>query len=1280
MSRTLTVSWGGIFNGYASQRVKVSGGDEDLVIPFDKPHENMYLACKCTADGLNGVGHICCNGECLADLTFVNNKLNGPYKIYYNGKVTSCGTLELGKREGETTEYHNDIVTFKGNYLNNRREGEGKEYDTHGFPIYAGKYKRGVRITTDYYVSYNAVTYKCHLLESTLLRGQFDPYTSQFHGYCVEVDFNNNPIQLSYYKDGDSVCQLRLYNSSNMMEFNQNHSVVYVGSYERNPAFWYPREGFGFELCHSVPVYCGSFHRDAREGEGRAYYLNGCLLYSGMWKKGQMSGNGICYCEDGSTFGEGEWKENFRQEEDGTFADLNRAIKEDKDLQDIMLHSLSFCLRGERLPTMVDVYELEKLKKVKSYECKEITPILDDSMGAKSNSVNSVEVGIEVLFTVLYNDNFIQDDSSTVNSLVQNHTQSFAHSVSLNQKASNRLSVESTQKESSPVESKNIQENDSFVLSSLEQISQLADTSLVSISTIKGLLVNNEKAPFHGETIREVSEKEEQVIVRVPNKKNVVTEGDQASIILKSTKENRVDEENSTGGTPQSKETPKPDGTVENPIPSASTTRVGSSEIFSTLSFSAINKIPDVKVNGSLHLSSINQFPKFEGTLLNDSVAESKGEQNNTSNPSQSQVIDEPPPIKLQFSTQFPFVNEPPPIVNEPPPIKPQYSTHFSTIDESPKTESTNSIRSSAVNEPPKTESTNSIRSSTDNFGQTNKENDLFSIFSLNRNSASASEPVFPLVSTLKFPAITETTTPSSIPSASGDFQHTQSLKDLHQGTISFSPTPQNPPMSRTQTENLPSGKFTQSQNESKSFLSLMNSSLRKSASFGNVRGEGRQIDRENDLVYLGKFVNGLLDGEGEIRTLSSNALVQKGTFKEGSLVYGSIFNPQTNTVISTGVYKNRKLHGNGILFYPSGKKYCQGVFSNEILNGYAVFYWETEEKMFEGKIVAGQPDGLCKYFDQNGNLTSEVEFRNGKEISVTSYYMNHCTCKAFMENGKREGRGQQWDLAGRLVFEGEFHNDVFYSGTYYCYAMRTNELVSTVMTFNAGIPDRTVKIFATADVTAMSIDESWRQVYLGEWKSVGDNLTTIQRSGNGFLYLPDGRVLSGQWANDQIVQNSWVTVYGPEASNCFPKRKQCRYSGHVWLDESMSLLQPIFQYHGEGIFYFTDNSFFWGQWNAGRLEKYTNIYWENKKVKYEGQIKSYDLIDPNMIHEYLPTGIVRYHPLNQNVIIEGQFDDNYNCINNPITVFILDRQEVFSQNADYSMELDNYNVRYGNF
>ena len=66
-------------------------------------------------------------------------------------------------------------------------------------------------------------------------------------------------------------------------------------------------------------------------------------------------------------------------------------------MKDIMLHSISFCLRGEKLQSMADVYKLDTIKRVKSRECIEIEPFLEDSLGVGSNPISSIEVGIEGL-------------------------------------------------------------------------------------------------------------------------------------------------------------------------------------------------------------------------------------------------------------------------------------------------------------------------------------------------------------------------------------------------------------------------------------------------------------------------------------------------------------------------------------------------------------------------------------------------------------------------------------------------------------------------------------------------------------------------------------------------------------------------------------------------------------------------------------------------------------------------------------------------------------------
>lgn len=491
-------------------------------------------------------------------------------------------------------------------------------------------------------------------------------------------------------------------------------------------------------------------------------------------------------------------------------------------------------------------------------------------------------------------------------------------------------------------------------------------------------------------------------------------------------------------------------------------------------------------------------------------------------------------------------------------------------------------------------------------------------------------------------------------------------------------------PIQPNQSGSLPFARSTQSASQlqqSKGLTnSLSNSSLRRSTSSSKRGVKGQKVDTERDLIYTGTFIDGKLHDKGEVRTLSSNALLEQGTFRDGCLVNGSIYNPHTNAIISRGMYKDGKLHGHGILYYANGQKYCEGVFSNEKPHGKVVFYWESGKMMFNGTIIDDQPCDLCKYYNENGVLTKEVEYENGKERSIATYAMGRCTCKAFMQNGKREGPGQEWDLAGHLVFKGQYHDNLQYSGVYYSYSMRGMEVIGYVLTLKEGVPDPTVQIFATPNLEAMAIDESWRCVYVGGWSCVNNNLNMIQKAGNGALYLPDGRILDGQWQSDRIPPETFATVYAPEVPERFPQRKKAWYVGNVWLDDSMSVLQPTLYYHGRGRFYFPDKSYFEGQWNRGVLESYSCIFWENGKVKYQGQIKQYDLNDPSCIHEYLPVGLVRYYPLSQNLIVEGQFDDHYNCINNPITLYRLDGSQICQQNADYSMEPDNYNVRYVNF
>ena len=183
-------------------------------------------------------------------------------------------------------------------------------------------------------------------------------------------------------------------------------------------------------------------------------------------------------------------------------------------------------------------------------------------------------------------------------------------------------------------------------------------------------------------------------------------------------------------------------------------------------------------------------------------------------------------------------------------------------------------------------------------------------------------------------------------------------------------------------------------------------------------------------------------------------------------------------------------------------------------------------------------------------------------------------------------------------------------------------------------------------------------------------------KHGQGVLYLSDGRSVQTEWNRD-LPDLEKSTVFTTEKPGT--KLRRSRYVGGILLEIFESLLHPDLCYHGQGIFYYEDDSFFMGIWDKGRLQDYQPfIYWSDRTVKYETRITQMST-DGRFAHEFMPSKQTRYHPKNWNGYVEGMFSQEYNCIQNPVYYYDnLGHMICGPANAQYSMNPDGYNVEYG--
>ena len=1244
------IAWKGLFDGYVIPKRELAKEDGRVNLHFSPPHENEYLEVTLADNKLTGSGTLYSSKERIAELTFVDNEMTGAYKLYRDGSMIARGNLIDGCREGESFEYCNDVLLFKGNYKNNRREGMAEEYDTNGFPLYIGEYEKDVRVTTDYFVAYNEKKYKCHRIDSNrFLRGEFDSSTNHFHGYCIEVDYQNQPIELSYYRNDLKQCHLRFYNSTHMIEYNERGSVVYVGGYENNPVLWYPREGKGFEICHSIPVYSGEFHRNIREGFGQAFYYDGSLFYHGSWKNGQISGHGMLYHKNGTIIGEGEWSENGCKEADGSFTDLNQVIMNDEELCDIFGGSLSFHLHGKKLPSMKQLYCLEQIKFPQPLQCEEIEPIVCDKEEWSLNDVFTVNTGVDELFKVLtemyYSDDSFEEaisdglddsdtsqadkdkvieDKNTVDSLLTSKVDSSRLRMQFPSESISTSIEDKTEEDSlvtSKVDSSKLQHFPSESIStSIEDKNRMDSllTSNVDPSTLQMQFPSNSIST----SIDDKTEEDSLLTSKVDSSKLQHFPSESISTSI----EDKAEED------------------------SLVTSKVDSSKLQHFPSESISTSIEDKNRMDSLLTS------KVDSSKLQHFPSESISTSIDDKNRMDSLLTSHVDPSTLQM--HFPSNSIPIEVKDKNIKLPVEYVQNNSMPSILSRTTSSEYIFEGNITSSGLQGSGRILFKSGMVFREGGFHNGLL-------NCNNGVEYWNPEVLSFK-----NTNTPSN------------------KGTIHYCGSWKEGKMEGKGMEYSKEGKLVYCGNFHLGVYEgfgqfygntdhvLMEGIFKN----GQLNGNGKIID---DLghVLCGNFVNNQLEGEGEIRTFPSNFLLQKGTFAANKLIKGSIFDPISHAIISKGSYVDGKLHGLCILYYTDGKKRCEGVFYHGNLRGKAAIYGPDGNLIFRGNMQSSGATGFCEFYDKDGLLEKKGEFQHGVgngEVEIFSYGKR--TWKGFMKEGKREGNGEEWDAEGRISFRGEYHEDQPFSGTAFGYMTKGNETLACLVTIRDYNASETVQIFAIDKTESLSFDSSWILIYEGHWKD-RENSGDIMKSGNGVYYLPDGRVIQAVWENDSIPEGSVVTVFGPNPTNSCPKRRQSRFYGNVRFDTSLSFLHPVLSYHGSGRFIYEDESFFEGIWDSGNLVNFqSRIFWPEGVQKYEGSVRQFSLDDPQMIHEYLPTGKVRFFPRNMNVIIEGVFSAEYNCLQSPITIYDKMNHCLGMRNAQYSMEKDGYNVNYGLF
>ena len=189
----------------------------------------------------------------------------------------------------------------------------------------------------------------------------------------------------------------------------------------------------------------------------------------------------------------------------------------------------------------------------------------------------------------------------------------------------------------------------------------------------------------------------------------------------------------------------------------------------------------------------------------------------------------------------------------------------------------------------------------------------------------------------------------------------------------------------------------------------------------GKRNGKGTEYDMFHNLCFEGEYLNGIKNGKGKEYNSRTFEVFEGEYLKGKKNGYGKVFDANKKLEFE-GEYLNDKKNGKGKEYYDDGKLKFEGEYLND-KNWNGKEYDKTTDTFYE--IKNGK--GLIKELNYRGKLKFEIKENGiGKE-----YYFDgklNCDGKLIFEgeylNGKRNGKGKEYDYFGTLIFKGEYLND----------------------------------------------------------------------------------------------------------------------------------------------------------------------------------------------------------------------------------------------------------------
>ena len=169
-------------------------------------------------------------------------------------------------------------------------------------------------------------------------------------------------------------------------------------------------------------------------------------------------------------------------------------------------------------------------------------------------------------------------------------------------------------------------------------------------------------------------------------------------------------------------------------------------------------------------------------------------------------------------------------------------------------------------------------------------------------------------------------------------------------------------------------------------------------------RARGKEYNDKDQLIYEGEYLNGVRNGKGKEYT-NEGKLIFEGEYLNGKKWNNSYFKEGNASVDET--IDNKQFKGK----YLNGERNGKGIEYNRNYN-YNII------SIFEGQYLNGKK-WTGKEHDQYGNIFYEL--KNGKGFAKEFDLAGKVIYEGEYLNGEKNGKGKAYDKEGKLIFEGYY-------------------------------------------------------------------------------------------------------------------------------------------------------------------------------------------------------------------------------------------------------------------